>query len=76
MKRELDEGTSFDAKVRKFMGGPFLALPRGVLRYLKVKPGDSIQIQVSNQIVKISTEVKPTTKELTPEELVKHFISH
>jgi hypothetical protein len=68
-ERILAEGNSEMLTVHTFMGDVSATLSRKVLRYLKVRSGDKLQIVARNGVV----EVSPI---LSVEEEIKNYVSH
>jgi hypothetical protein len=67
-ERILAEGNSEMLTVHTFMGDVSATLSRKVLRYLKVRSGDKLQIVARNGVV----EVSPI---LSVEEEIKNYVS-
>jgi hypothetical protein len=67
--RSLTEGNSETLSVRRAMGDVSVNLSRRVLRYLKVRPGDKLQIAARCG----SIEITPL---LSVEEEIDKYISH
>ena len=53
-ERSLGEGDSDTLVVRRFMGDISASLKRKVLRYLKVSPGDKLQVLARGGVIEIS----------------------
>ena len=68
-ERILSEGGSETLTVRRFMGDVSASLSRKILRYLKVSPGDKLQILAHNGVI----EVSPV---LSVKEEIEKYISH
>ena len=68
-ERVLGEGASETLAVHTLMGDVSATLSRKVLRYLKVRTGDKLQLVARNGII----EVSPI---LTVEEEISNYLSH
>lgn len=67
--RSLTEGNSATLVVRRAMGDVGVNLSRKILRYLKVRPGDKLQVAARCGAIEI-------TPILSVEEEISKYISH
>lgn len=67
--RILPEGGSEMIVVNRFMGDVSATLSRKVLRYLKVRTGDRLQVNARNGVI----EIAPL---LTAEQEIEKYLSH
>lgn len=68
-ERALGEGGSETLTVHRFMGDVSATLPRKVLRYLKVRQGDKLQVLARNGAIEISPV-------LSAEQEIEKYLDH
>jgi len=68
-ERVLSEGGSETLSVHSVMGDISASLSRKVLRYLKVRPGDRLQVVARNGVIEISPL-------LSVDDEIKQYLSH
>ncbi len=68
-ERILPEGGSETLTVQRIMGDLGANISRKALRYLKVRPGDKLQVNARNGVIEISPI-------LTAEQEIEKFLSH